>query len=108
MSVNTLSNQSVTIENSTGKKDRFGQVGFSAPVTASVRFERTYKTIKTADHEREPIDAIMGMPPDITIAKGARVTYGGETYRAMSIAEAVDGSGAVHHREVMLQIWSFA
>lgn len=108
MSVNTLSNQSVTIENPTGSRDKHGQAAFSAPAAERVRFERTYKTIKTVDREREPIDAVMGCPPDVTIEKGARVTYGTEKYRTMQIAEAVDGSGNVHHREVMLQLWSFS
>lgn len=108
MSVSTLSNQTVTIENPTGNRDKHGQSAFSAPATATVRFERTYKTIKTAEREREPIDAIMGCDPGISISKGARVTYQTEVFRAMQIAEAIDGAGNVHHREVMLQLWSFS
>lgn len=108
MSVNTLSNQTVTIENPTGTRDKHGQAAFGAGTSAAVRFERTYKTIKTEEREREPIHALMGCPPAVTIAKGARVTYQTDTYRVMQVAEAIDGSGDVHHREAMLQLWSYA
>ena len=108
MSVSTLSNQSVTIENPTATRTRTGQNNFGSPTTATVRFERTYKTIKTEEREREPIHALMGCDPAITISKGARVTYGTDVYRAMQIAEAIGGDGTVHHREVMLQLWSYA
>ena len=108
MSISTLSNQTVTIANPSGTRTRTGQDNFDSPTTATVRFERTYKTIKTEEREREPIHAVMGMDPSISISVGAKVTYGSDTYRAMTIAEAIDGSGTVHHREVNLQLWSYA
>lgn len=108
MTVDTLSNQSVTIENPSGARDKHGQSGFSAPFSASVRFERTYKTIKTENREREPINAVMGCPASVSIQRGAKVTYGSDAYRAIMVQEAIDGSGNVHHREVMLQLWSYA
>lgn len=108
MAVENLSNQTVTIENPSGTRDKHGQAAFSAGASASVRFERTYKTIKTEDREREPIHALMGCPAAVSISKGARVTYGSDTYRVMQVAEAIDGSGTVHHREAMLQLWSYA
>ena len=107
MSVESLSHQSITIENPSGTLNRYGKSGFSASTTALVRFERTYKTIKTDTKEREPIHALVGLEPDISISKGARVVYGSDSYRVMEIAEAVDGDGAVHHREAMLQLWSY-
>lgn len=108
MTVDTLSNQSVSIENPTGARDKHGQPAFGSATTSSVRFERTYKTMKTEERDREPIHAVMGCPASVTISRGARVTYGSEVYRAMSVAEAIDGSGTVHHREIMLQLWSYA
>lgn len=108
MSISTLSNQTVTIENPSGTRTRTGQDNFGAPTTVACRFERTYKTIKTENREREPIHAVMGVDGGITIQAGAKVTYSGEVFRAITIAEAIDGSGAVHHREVNLQLWSYA
>lgn len=108
MSVSTLSNQTITVENPTGLRDKHGKNAFSAGTSVSCRFERTYKTIKTEQREREPIHAIAGVPPGSSILVGARVTYDGQTYRALSVAEAIDGAGNVHHRELMLQLWSYA
>lgn len=108
MSLSTLSNQTVTIENPSGTRDKHGKPDFGASASASVRFERTYKTIKTSEREREPIHALMGCPASVTIEKGARVTYGSDTYRALEVAEAIDSGGSVHHREVMLQLWSYS
>lgn len=108
MSVTNLSNQTVSIANPSGTRTRTGQANFSAASNAQVRFERTYKTIKTEEREREPIHAVMGVPPDVSISVGAKVTYGSEVFRAMTIAEAIGPGGAVHHREVNLQLWSFA
>lgn len=107
MSVSTLSNQSITIENPAGTQDKHGQPVFSTGATALCRFERTYKTIVSAEREREPVHAIAGLPPGVTIVRGARVTYGSDQYRVIQLAEAVDGSGTVHHREAMLQLWGY-
>lgn len=108
MTVDTLSNQTVTIENPSGTRDKHGQEAFSAGASASVRFERTYKIIKTENREREPIHAVMGLPAAVSIQRGARVTYGSDVYKVLQLAEAIDGSGTVHHREAMLQLWSYA
>lgn len=107
MSVSTLSNQSVTIENPTAARDKHGQTGFGSAVTATVRLEKVNKTIKTATSELDPVHAVMGVPANVTIQKGARVTYGTDTFRVMTIAEAVGGDGVVHHRECNLQDWSY-
>lgn len=108
MSVSSLSNQTVTIEIPSGTRTRTGQANYSTGEDATVRFERTYKTIKTEQREREPIHAVMGLPSSVTIEKEARVTYGSEVYRVIELAEAIDAAGNVHHREAMLQLWSFA
>ena len=108
MTVASLSNQSVTIENPSGTRDRYGQESFGAPATAYVRFERTYKVIKTENRERDPVHALIGLPSDVAIARGARVTYQGTVYKVIQLSEAVDGLGNVHHREAMLQEWSYA
>lgn len=108
MSVSSLSNQSVTIQNPSGTRDKHGQAAYGAAATAYVRFERTYKTIKTPEREREPIHAIVGLPADITITRGSKVTYGSEVYRVIDLAEAIGPGGSVHHREAMLQLWSYA
>lgn len=108
MSVSSLSNQTVTIENPSGTRDKHGQEAFGAPASAVVRFERTYKIIKTVERERDPIHALMGLPADVAIAKGARITYGTDKYKVIQLDEAIDGLGTVHHREAKLQLWSFA
>lgn len=108
MSVSTLSNQTVTIENPTGRRDKHGQEAFGVAASASVRFERTYKVIKTETSERDPIHAIMGIPAGVTIQKGSRVTYGGDQYKVIQLTEAIGADGSVHHREAMLQLWSYA
>lgn len=108
MSVSTLSNQSVSIENPAGTRNRTGQTTFLAAATASVRFERTYKTIKTENREREPVHAVMGCPSTVSVSVGARVTYGSDIYRVLTVSEAVGGDGTVHHLECNLQLWSYA
>lgn len=108
MSVPGLSNQPVTIEIPTGTRDKHGQPAFGAGVSSYVRFERTYKTIKTQDRERDPVHALIGLPSDVAISQAARVTYGTDIYRVIQLSEAIDGMGNVHHREAMLQLWSYA
>lgn len=107
MSVSTLSNQTIVIENPSGTRNKHGQAAFSAGVTSKCRFERTYKTVITAEREREPIHAIAGLPAATVVAIGARVTYGSNKYKVISVAEAPGANGSIHHREIMLQLWSF-
>ncbi len=107
MSVISLSNQTITIENPSGTMDRHGQKAFGAAVSARCRFERTYKTIMTAERDREPIHAMVGLPPSYTIVRGARVTYEGEQYRVIQVSESPGAGGSIHHRILMLQLWGY-
>lgn len=108
MSITSLSNQLISIENPTGRQNRHGQPGFGSAASARCRFERTYKTIITAERERDPVHAVVGLPASVTIVRGARVTYGTDVYRVIQLAEAVGASGAIHHREALLQEWSYS
>jgi len=107
MSVTSLSKQTITIENPSGIQDRHGKKAFGAAASAKCRFERIYKTIVTAEREREPIHAMVGLPPSYTVAIGARVTYGSDQYRVLQIAESPGANGNVHHRILMLQLWGY-
>ncbi len=107
MSITSLSNQTITVENPDGSLNAHGQKGFGAAVTVKCRFERIYKTIVTDQREREPVHATAGIPPQYTVQRGARVTYGTDKYRVITVAEAPGRSGSVHHRILMLQEWSY-
>lgn len=107
MSVGSLSNQTITIEVPTGLQDRHGQKAFGAPSTAKCRFERIYKVITTAEREREPIHAMVGLPPTYTVTASSRITYGTDQYRVIQIAESPGASGQIHHRILMLQLWGY-
>lgn len=107
MGINHLLNQSITIENPTGSRDLHGKRAFGASSSVSARFERTNKTIVTAEREREPIHGIVFVAPGTTVAIGSKVTYDGEDYRVMTRSDIVVGSGSTHHLELMVQLWSY-
>lgn len=108
MGINHLLNQTITIANPSGTRDLHGKPSLGAPTSVSARFERTTKTIVTAEREREPIHGIVFVPPGTSVSIGAKVTYDGEDYRVMTRSDIVVGSGSVHHYELMVQLWSYA
>ena len=107
MSFNGLLNQTISVKNPTGAKDLHGKKTLSSAVEYACRFERTYKTIVTAERDREPIHALVAVGPDANVVKGAQVTFGGEVFRVMQRADAPGRNGQIHHYELMLQEWEF-
>lgn len=107
MSLNSLLRQTITIETTTGARDKQGRDAFSDPVQAKARVQLTSKVIVTADKEREPIDAIVFLNPATSIKKSSRITYQGEKYRVMKLEPVPGRNGQTHHFEAMLQLWSY-
>ena len=108
MSFNGLLRQSITIKNPSGDPDLHGKESFGAAATVRCRFERTYKTIVTAQREREPVHAVAIVPPATIVSRGAQVQFGSDLYRVIERADAPGRNGQLHHLELMLQEWSFA
>jgi hypothetical protein len=108
MSFAGLLNQSLEIANKNNTPDLHGRDSFGSESTVNCRFERVYKTIVTAEREREPIHAQAMIGTGFVPTRGARVQYGGTTYRCIEIAEAPGRNGQVHHYELMLQEWDYA
>lgn len=107
MALNTLLNQSILLENPTGTRDLHGKRGLAASQSIRARFERTYKTIVTETREKEPIHGVVFVPPDTDVEIGARVTYQGVHFRVVSRMDQVGRSGALNHKELFVQLWSF-
>lgn len=108
MSFLGLLRQTITVNNPSGTKDLHGKDAYGASATVKARFERTYKTIVTAQREREPIHAIAAIPSTANVQVGAKVTFGSDLYRVLERADVPGRNGSVHHYELMLQLWSFA
>lgn len=108
MSLQSLLRQSVSIENPSTTLDKQGRPALSAAQTYKARVQRTNKTIVTAQKDREPIDAIVFLPPSATVKKGSKLTYSGEEYRVMTIEDVVGRNGSTHHFELKVQLWSYA
>lgn len=108
MSFNSLLRQSISVENPSGSKDLHGKDSFGSATTVKCRFERVYKTITTAQREREPIHGMAIVPPTATVEQGAKVTFGTDTYRVMARSDAPGKNGSIHHYELMLQLWSYS
>lgn len=107
MSYASLTPHTISVANPSGNRDKQGKSTFSTAVDVKCRFERTSKTIINAQRELEPIHAIASCRPTTAIQKGAKVTYDSDIYRVMEVADAPDGTGDIHHREIKLQLWSF-
>lgn len=108
MSFLGLLRQTITVRNPSGTKDLHGKDAFGSATDIRARFERTYKTIVTAQREREPIHAIAAIPSTANVQVGAKVTFGSDLYRVLERADVPGRNGSVHHYELMLQLWSFA
>lgn len=107
MSFNGLLNQTISVKNPTGVQDLHGKRAFGASVDLRCRFERVYRTIRTAEREREPIHAQAMIGPGTVVQIGAQVTFGSDKFRVIERQDAPGRSGAVHHYELMLQQWEF-
>lgn len=107
MSFNSLLRQSITISNPSGTADLHGKDSFSAGQAVRCRFERVYKTVVTAEREREPIHGVAIIGPGFTPQVGAKVQYGSDIYRLLERSDAPGRNGALHHYELMLQLWEF-
>lgn len=107
MSLGSLLNQSVSIKNGTGQFDLHGKPTLGSTASTPGRFEKTYKTIVTENQEREPIHGIVFVGPTVSVNIGAEVTYGSDKYRVMQLEEVVGRGGAIHHKELLVQLWSY-
>ena len=108
MAITHLLRQTAVIRNPSGTTDLHGKPTLSTGTTVKARFERTHKTIVTAQREREPIHGIVFVSPDTTVEIGAKVTYDSQDYRVIDRADVVGRNGQVHHYELFCQLWSFA
>lgn len=107
MSFHGLLNQTLAYENPTATKDLHGKVTYGSSTSTRCRFERVFKTVVTAERDREPIHAQAIVPPSAVVERGARVTFGADTYRVMERSDAPGRNGSIHHYELMLQLWDF-
>lgn len=107
MSFAGLLRQSIAISNPNNTPDLHGKDSYASPMTVKCRFERVYKTIVTANRDREPIQGQAVILPSFTPVEGAKVVFGGEAYRVMARSDAPGRNGQVHHYELMLQLWSY-
>lgn len=105
MSINHLLNQSATLSTK-GSVDKYGQNSFGSATSIKVRFEKTKKTIKTINKEEEPIDGVVFVNPNITVAVGDKLTYQSVEYRVMKSSPIVKGNGVVNHHELLVQEWN--
>lgn len=108
MSFKSLLNQTISVKQPTATQDRQGHFGLGSAVEMRSRFERTYKTIVTAEKERTPIDAVFAIGPEVTVAIGSQVAYSNELYRVMTRNDVPGRNGKIHHYELMCQMWSYA
>ncbi len=107
MSFQGLLRQTISVKNQTGTKDLHAKDGFGSATDVRCRFEAVYKTITTAERERTPIHAIAAIPASATVERGAQVTYGSDVYRVLERSDVPGRNGAIHHYELMLQLWSY-
>lgn len=107
MAINHLLNQTGHLETETGVTDRHGKPTFAAGANINIRFEQTSKIIATATKEREPIDGIVFVKPNQTVDIGDKLTYNEVEYRVMRVSPIVVGNGTVHHKELLVQRWSY-
>lgn len=99
-----LMNQSLRVYGRTGF-DRYGVQEGNSGVTVRCRFQLTSKTITTKENEREPVDGIVFVGPDVVVDVGDRVRYDSRDYRVLRVAVQVGGTGRTHHKELMVQLW---
>ena len=107
MSFTALLRQTISVKSMDGARDLHGKRALGTATEYRARFERTYKTIVTAEREREPIHAVVFVGKDADIEVGAQVTYDSQEYRVLERSDVAGRNGRVHHYELMLQLWSF-
>lgn len=106
-SIKHLLNQSVSIENPTEERDRYGKPILQPDLEYAARVERVHKTITSDDKEQEPVHLEVYLPDDAAVVRGGKLTYKDESYRIMSVEDAVGRNGRIHHLELMCQLWEF-
>ncbi len=107
MAISHLLKQTITVKNPSGSKDLHGKPALGSAFTLKARVERTSKVIATENREREPLHAIIFVGPATEVERGAQVTYSSDTYRVLERSDVVGRNGALHHYELMCQLWSF-
>lgn len=105
MSINGLLRQSVTIYPQ-GTRDKFNKLSWGSGVAVSARFQKTSKVITTVQNEREPIDGYVDVLGSVVVEIGDKLVYDAVNYKVMTVKEAIDGSGNVHHKTVLVQRWN--
>lgn len=108
MSYNSFMRQSAAYQNPGATRDKQGRPALGSSNSITCRFQRTNKTIVTAEREREPIHGIVFSKPGDDIQVGGKFIYDGTDYRVMTREDVVDGKGTLHHRELMVQLWSYS
>jgi len=96
------------IKNPTGNRSKTGRAALGVGTVTKGRFQRKYKTIVTAEKEREPIHGEVWIAPDTTCSVGAQITYDSDLFRVIEIAGIPLGNGKIHHQEALVQLWSYA
>jgi hypothetical protein len=107
MAITGLLNQTVSIENEGSVVGKHGETSFGAATSYQARFQRTNKTIMNSKGELEPISGIVFLPADATVSIGAKLTYGSDIYRVITLETVPGANGVTHHLEAMVQSWSF-
>ena len=102
MSFAGLLNQSGTIA-AKGAINKYGKFTYGSDTTVSMRFQKTKKIITTVDKDKEPIDGIVFVGPNVSVDTGDKVVYDGLTYKVMVVSPIVLGNGQTHHKELMVQ-----
>lgn len=105
MSLDSFLNQDIIIYTK-GALDGHGRPTFGPAVDYKARFEQENTTITTVQNEREPIDGKVFVSTSCTVGIGDKLTYDETDYRVMRRSKIVVGSGALHHQELLVQLWS--
>lgn len=106
--INHLLQHTISVQNPGSTRDKSGRVSLGSASNIKSRFQRRYKTIVTAERDKEPIHAEIWVGAGDTIERGAKVTYQSEEYRVMEVSGIPLGNGKIHHYEALLQLWSYA
>ncbi len=105
MSVEGLMNQQISLYTA-GNVDRTGKRTFGSATTVKARFRPVNKTFVRVEGNIEPIDAIVVVPRDTTVAVGDKITYSSVNYRVMQRMPGIDGRGKTNHIELKAQEWN--
>ena len=99
-----LLNQSITIYSKSGL-DKFGRESFGSGSSAKARFQAKTVTRLLPNQETVTIEGFMWVLPSVTIARGDKVVFGGNSYKVFARYEGIDGAGNTHHIKLELTKW---